>query len=348
MNDIQSGALIDDRVKEEKEKDFLFAETVGSPDPVIWEEKPKSEWRRFPIFNQDGSGSCVAQTAAKLMGIMYWLDNDEYVHFSATHLYQRRKNRPNGGMLGVDALSIMQNGVTLEELVPSQDMSDREMDETLIADYKREVGRVFKTGGFVTLPTADIDTVASVIQRTSKGVMTWFYFNLDEWGSVPNIQDTELSAYAQKTCRHSVAAVDFTLYKGKKALIIEDSWGFGAGMGGQRIITEDFFKVRNIFSAYARNFTFVETTEKVSVNPFEKDLEFTTVVSCDIETVRLQEELKRRGFFPDMECTGYYGAITKRAVGKFQERYGIVSNNEEGYGRFGPRTRSTLNSLINL
>ena len=351
MNDqtIQSGALEDDRVLEEKEKDFLLAEAVSSPDVVRWEEKHKVQWRRFEIFNQNGSGSCVAQSGAKLLGIIYKLRNpdDGYVHFSATDIYQKRKNKPSGGMQGVDAFNIMREGVTLESLVPSQNMNDRAMDGVVIPQYKREVGKVFKIGGYLTLPTADIETVASTIQKTGKGVMVWFYFNRDEWGSVPNIQDTSLAPYEQKALRHSVVAVDFTIYQGKKALIIEDSWGFGAGMGGQRVVTEDFFKVRNIFSAYALNFKFSQSSERVEVREFTKELEFTTFVSCDTETVRLQEELKRRGFFPDMECTGYFGAITKRAVGKFQEAHGIVRKGGPGYGRFGPDTMEKLNSLIN-
>ena len=89
-----SGALIDVRPEEEKENDYHFGEIVAAANPVSWVEKPQSAWRKFPIFNQDGSGSCVAQTLAKLLGILYWLKNQLYVHFSATHIYQRRSNKP--------------------------------------------------------------------------------------------------------------------------------------------------------------------------------------------------------------------------------------------------------------
>ena len=101
-----SGAIIDIRPEEEKEKDYHFGEIVAAANPVNWVEKPQSAWRKFPIFNQDGSGSCVAQTLAKLLGILYWLKNQLYVHFSATHIYQRRSNKPYGGMAGVDAFNI--------------------------------------------------------------------------------------------------------------------------------------------------------------------------------------------------------------------------------------------------
>jgi len=68
-----SGANIDTRSKEEKNKDYKFEELVTSIAPVNWVEKPKSEWRKFPIMSQNSSGACVAFTMAKMMSIMYWL-----------------------------------------------------------------------------------------------------------------------------------------------------------------------------------------------------------------------------------------------------------------------------------
>jgi len=76
-----------------------------------------------------------------------------------------------GGMAGVDAFNIARKGVTLEELVPSQDMTDPQMDGAEIPQYKQDVGSVFKIGNYVSLPIKDIDTIASVIQTTNKGMM---------------------------------------------------------------------------------------------------------------------------------------------------------------------------------
>jgi len=59
------------------EQDYQFEETVASVNPVDWVEKKESEWRSFPIYDQNGSGSCVAQTMAKMMGIMFWLKNNQ-------------------------------------------------------------------------------------------------------------------------------------------------------------------------------------------------------------------------------------------------------------------------------
>ena len=341
-----TGALIEVRPEEEKEKDCKFEETVATADPVNWVEK--TEYRKFPIFNQNQSGSCVAMTLAKLLLILYWLKEQVFIKFSATHIYQRRANKPSSGMGGIDALDIASKGVTLEVLVPSQNMTDAQMDAAKIEKYKQEVGEVFKMGTPIILPTKDIDTVASVIQKTGKGVMVWFYFTYSEWSrNVPEIQNHSLNPYALTTCRHSVCAVDFTLYKGKKALIIDESWGLGSGINGQRIITEDFFKVRNFFAVYPMNFKFEEETTPKPQYQFNNNLEFGQINS---EVVALQDILKWFGFFPiNTASTGRYYSITAKAVLGWQKKFSVenLEELERLQGRyFGPKSRAKMNELL--
>jgi hypothetical protein len=51
--------------------------------------------------------------------------------------------------------------------------------------------------------------------------------------------------------------------------------------------------------------------------------------------------------YPGGTVSGYYGALTAAAVGRFQIKYGIVgSSAEEGYGSVGPRTLAKINSLL--
>lgn len=334
----QSGALPDTRSEADQAKDFKFEEIVASVAPVVWTEKPSLSWRKFPIFNQDGSGSCVAQTMAKIMGVMYWLKNGVYVHFSATHIYQRRANKPQGGMAGVDAFEIARKGATLEVLTPSQDMTDVQMDNIKIEKYKEDVGEVFKLGNYVVGPVRDLETIASIIQQTGKAVMVWYYFTYPEWTDVPQVLENNLDLGGNRTVRHSVAAVDFTLYQGKKCLIIEDSWGPNYGKGGQRIITEDFHKARNWFVAHPMNFKFEEGVEPpVLVKKFTRNMK----IGDRHEEVReLQVFLKALGFYPtNSAATGYFGTVTKSAVIKFQLSRSLV-----GDGVVGPITLAALNS----
>lgn len=345
-----TGALLDTRDEALKLNDFRFEEAVASAASVNWVEKTEEQWRKFPIFDQNGSGSCVAQTLAKLLGILYWLKNGTYVHFSATHIYQRRFNKPSGGMAGVDALDIARRGVTLEVLTPSQRMTDEQMDSTVVEEYKHEVGSVFKIGNYLVMPARDIDLIASTIQQTKKGVMVWFYFTREEWDEVPDVRVPNLDLYAGSTSRHSVTAVDFTLYKGKKALIIEDSWGHDAARNGRRIITEDFFKARNWFAAYPIAFKF--DGNEAPVKPrytFSRALEFSATFKTDPDVVALQDILKYEGLFPaNIDSTGYYGAITAKAVDAFQRRYAVAPTSEldalKGK-RVGGKTIAKLNEL---
>lgn len=350
-----SGAVIDTRTEEEKSKDYLFEETVAAVNPVNWIEKPQSEWRKFPIFNQNGSGSCVAQTLAKLLGILYWLKNTLYVHFSATHIYQRRSNKPSGGMAGVDAFNIAQKGVTLEELVPSQGMTDKQMDDAVIPQYKQDVGAIFSIPNYVSLPIKNIETIASVIQTTGKGVMVWFYFQGDEWTDVPKVLNPNLNLSAPSTGRHSVTAVDFTLFEGEKALIIDDSWGVGYGKSGQRIIKESFFNARNWFAAYPIAFKFDDQTQpqpEPQPQPNKPKYTFAQVLlfgmrNADVKA--LQDILKFEGLFPtNISSTSYYGAITAKAVLAFQKKYQVASaeelNSLQGR-RVGTKTIAKLNQL---
>lgn len=344
MPELKSGALPDTRPASQKEKDYQLREIVAGVNPVNWTEKPQDQWRSFPIFNQDGSGSCVAQTMAKLLGILYWLKNKTYVHFSATHIYQRRANKPASGMAGVDAFTIAQKGVTLEQLVPSQDMTDGQMDAAIIEQYKQDVGTVFKIPNYVNLPLRDIETVASTIQTTQKGVMVWFYFTIDEWTPTPEIRNPNLDQYAPNVVRHSVTATDFTLVNGKKCLIIEDSWGTSYGLAGRRVITEDFFKARNFFTAYPIAFVFDEPQPTKPHYTFNVNLSF-GMTHPDVR--ELQKCLAYEGLFPqNVSGSDYFGAITLKAVQQFQVKYAIAGPGLPGYGSVGPKTRSKLNELF--
>jgi hypothetical protein len=339
-----------------------FVELVSAAAPVQWRKKKASEIRKFPIFDQDGSGSCVAQTLKKLLGIYIWLKTGVFLALSASHIYLRRSNAPSSGMIGINSFEIGQEGTTLAQFAPDEKMTDKQMDAVIINEFMLEVAKAFKSGKPIVVATGDIDTIASIIEKTKKGVMVWFYFTSKEWTERPKVLGTP-NLNADSTLRHSVAAVDYTLTDdGKKALVIDDSWGPSAGNGaGQRIIDEDFFKTRNWFACYFMNFAYEENapTPPVQQYKFLQDLEFIPLdakgnISDPAKNAKqvpdvivLQNRLKADGVFPsNVESTGYFGAITKDAVGKYQLKYKIVASaTSAGYGRVGPLTREHLNNV---
>lgn len=340
MNDEpKDGALLDLRSEEEKAKDIKFEEVVASAAPVVWVEKSPDKWRSFPIFDQGNSSSCVAQTLKKMLGVYVWLSTNIFVHLSASHIYQRRKNRPAGGMDGADAFAIAEKGTTLEQFAPSERLTDSQMDNINVVPFMAKIGEIFKIGKPIIGPTKDIETIASIIQQTGKAVMVWFYFSSGktpkEWVDVPKVQYPNLQWDAPTgVARHSVSAVDFTLYKGKKALIIEDSWGGDTAIDGRRIITEDFFNARNWFTAHFMNFAFEDQTVP---NPNPKP-------SYDGTVKSLQDCLKHYGTFPtNVESTGFLGSITKEAISKFQVKEKLHAT---GTGTVGPQTKLRLSQLF--
>ncbi len=371
-----TGALPDIRTQEEKKKDYSIHETVGvvSSEAVNWVEKPEISWRKYPVQNQYSSYACVAETARKMLRVAYKNKYKRDLDFSSTYIYQQRINKPTGGMGGIDVFKIMQKGTALNSMVTSDLKSDSLIDYYKVNDIDRKVASIFKTGNYVQFPTKDIDIIASTIQKTKKAVMVWFYFTSPEWSPfVPVVKDVFLNRSTNKALKHSVAVVDYTLYKGKKALIIEDSAHFG-GLT-RRVITEDFFKARCFFSAYVIDFYFTDLTNKVlttEVNPilvekvkpkytFSKELKFVPLDSSGnisnildnniqlADVAALQNILKYEGLFPtNIVSTGYYGAVTARAVDSFQRKYKVapVSELDSLKGRnVGPKTIAKLNEL---
>jgi peptidoglycan hydrolase-like protein with peptidoglycan-binding domain len=50
--------------------------------------------------------------------------------------------------------------------------------------------------------------------------------------------------------------------------------------------------------------------------------------------------------YPEGLVTGYFGPATDAALKRFQKRYGIAKEGDEGYGLVGPKTRAKLNTLM--
>lgn len=63
---------------------------------------------------------------------------------------------------------------------------------------------------------------------------------------------------------------------------------------------------------------------------------------------QIQLFLKAQGseIYPEGLVTGYFGPLTRAAVGRFQIKYGIVAGPESpGYGQAGPKTRAKINEM---
>lgn len=352
------GALEDTRPVEKKQKDFHSAEVATALPIPMWRTKVAAEWPKYGIRDQDGSGSCVAQTVAKMLAVKNFREEGKLLEFSAVPIYKRRVNAPQAGMIGVNALELATTyGATLEALVPSQKQNDSQMDAQKLAVSDDQIGKIFKQSGFVQIPF-NIDTIAAYIEQEGCA-MLWFTFDYDEWGDVPATKNNG------RTIRHSVTGVDYCLWNGKKAIIIDDSWGKFFGFEGQRVITEDFLKNHIIFAAVLMDIRndwreLEAPPVQKPIYKFTKDLEFIPLSStgnpvdmvkhlAQVEDVRhLQEILRYEGFFPtNIDITGYYGALTAKAVYQYQTKYKVAPQDlldSLAGKRFGPATRAHMNA----
>ncbi len=66
------------------------------------------------------------------------------------------------------------------------------------------------------------------------------------------------------------------------------------------------------------------------------------------DVTALQTLLKALGpdVYPEGIVSGYFGGLTRRAVERFQLKYGIAVGGDPGFGHVGPKTRAKLNSLL--
>lgn len=310
-----NGVVEDPRLEEQKELDFKYEELAQGDIPLNWIEYNEKNLKTFEIQNQDGSLSCVAQATAKILAMHEVKEGKGYTRLCPKFIYDYRLNYPSGGMWMQDALSIAVNYGSCKEItLPCDSKGETFMnDKSYITVGMKDEAKIYKAKYYFQI-TGGIDKIAEVMEQ-GYGVLLWFRFDYNEWGEVPVIKNTT----GTYQCSHGVAGVDYCLYNGEKALVIEDSWGPGHGKGGRRIITDTFLKARCLYAGYITslpNFMFTNT------------LRFG---STGIEVRKLQEKL-------GVKIDGRFGKITLGAVKKYQQDHQLVPD-----GIVGKKTREKLN-----
>lgn len=298
-------------------KDYRAEELMTAFPPVTWVEKPVDKWKRYlPIRNQAQSSACVSFTLAVLLGIENLLEEGKFVILSPRTIYARGYVAPGGGMYYSEAIKIgNETGATLESLLPSDGKDESGMRD--LSDEKpsdRIVAKTYRGGAFVFLPV-DIDAIASIIQ-SGRAVAMGTRFNTGGFST------GEVILKPNGTYGHAVAGVDFTIWKGEKAIIFQNSWGDGWGFGGLGVITESQMKSGGFVTGiYYQNLTNQEATGtkpkiKILVNSLKPGQK-------NSEVSKLQIMLQYLGHFPSdvTLTTGYYGGISRQAVKDYQTKH---------------------------
>lgn len=306
-----TGVAPDTRTEQEINKDWQHEELFGMG-IYEWKEKPQESWNNYPIRNQNGSGKCGPFSGAKALGINNLKDTGEFVNLDTDFIYQKRTNQ-GAGMYMQQLLQILcDHGAPADPNLVSDNNSDEDSAKrTFTQDQKTEALK-YRGKNYVFINT-NIDTVASVVEQGYTPILL-LRCAFSEYTAEPHV-DPKVTP-DNYGINHFVPVVDVTLYKGKKCLIVEDSWGQQYGNKGRRIFDENFFNNRVFQVGYI-----VDLPNGEDVKPkhtFNVDLVFG---SRGEEVKWLQRCLVAEGLLKPEFVTGYFGHYTMSPVKEFQLKY---------------------------
>lgn len=339
---IYQGVKPDIRPESEKAKDWKAIEIAAASTMVPkFREVKEKKWLHYTVRNQNGSGTCVAQTLAKMFEVFRKLVRGDTVVFSASPFFQKRANKPQTGMHGDDALNIaVKSGTCRETDMPSQLLSDAQIDALPLPKNFEELNNEVDAIASLVLPL-DFDYVAAAIEKWG-AVMIHVNTDYRSWS-----RDFPTTGGKKNEVVHSITGIDAFTFKGVQYILIEDSWGEFGMYKGQRLLTREAFNDMVFFVGAITLLTYDVENDAKKFAAFNTVLEFG---QNSKEVARLQDYLRAKGFFPqNSKSTGLYGNVTALAVYNFQIAYKVASpvelNALKGK-RVGTKTLAVINQNL--
>lgn len=330
----------DNRTLLEKEKSWQVREVFAMGAPTF-RTVNKGEWKKYQVRNQDGSGSCVANSQSKFVEIMHQIKTGESVKFSHAPVYQARINKPQAGMGYPNAPQLqIKINTCREDICPSENKTDAQLDAIILPPNYEAINDIAKPTEFLEFTPRTFNDVAYYVEQNGAAII-WIVSDYANW----NKEIPTVGGKPNGEVRHSICVVDAITYNGTRYLVIEDSWGAGFGINGSRLITQEFFNDA-VFIAYALT-TFKYDNGSMQYTPFNTKMQFG---ENSPEVRRLQDYLRTKGLFPvNVASTGYYGNITAQAVLAFQIKYSVdtIPTLNLLKGRFvGAKTLTKINQNL--
>lgn len=325
------GLIVDPRSEEDKNKDYSHGEVAPMGIILKW-DRTLADAPTYSQRDQDGSGSCVAQSSAKALEV---LRKGEVI--SAHPIYARRANLGSPGMWLQDAGNIVKKlGTTTELLDPSQKMSEDKMNAPVLVETPIN-------GYLYAFPNVkNIDQVAEAIELYGHCKIT-IGCDGQEWSEKPIYNGTNNLNFFHDIC----ATYYFTDEQGNKCLRCDESWG--VNNPGHRIITESFLKFRGTGAMY-----FVPPVIPTPISKPQFNFKVPLLYGDENFSVKmLQDILKYEGLMDiKVFSSGKYLQLTSFGVDLLQRKYNIAPITEldelakslGGYGRrVGMKTMGFLN-----
>lgn len=313
-----NGIALDPRSAKDRAKDYKTSDLAMGDIQLNWKEYNEEDFEPLEIQNQDGSLSCVSQGTSKILAMHEIKEGKSYTRLCPKFIYTRRANYPDGGMWLPNALDIaVKYGSCPEAFMPCDNKGETFMNDKTELSICVEKAKAFKGKAYFEI-TGGIDEMAKIIEQ-GYGILMGARFDYDEWTDVPF-----LKAGSKLACGHGFAGTRYCLYKGEKAIMIEDSWGVKYGLGGVRILTESFINTRVFYVGYI---TSLEDVKFIFTKTLKKGM-----AKC-LDVKMLQTKL-------GITVDGIFGQKTKDAVKQFQTLHGLTSD-----GIVGKNTNAELNKV---
>lgn len=321
---ISNGALFDSRTSVQREKDYSVHELPAAA-AIVTFQNPKPTSLSATVFNQWYVGSCVPH------GFYTQLEYEGLLPpggMSQLRVYRKRANYPQAGSIGVDVYDKIRAGQSINADFPTPDgFTEAQatamqliVGDKLIKDFN--YFQYVDAQGKLTPELVPPDIAAG------KAVAIFIYATEGEWAQQYVEVKTQNLDPNTAYVRHCICIIpkgDFT-ENGKQWLAVHDSAKF-AGIH-LRYITYDFLLKRAYFASkvYPKASVPVPTPPPA---PSKKPTAVCQYGDSGAPVTALQAFLAAEGKLDKKYITGYYGAITAKAVlwwqlehwDKFAEKY---------------------------
>ena len=295
----------------------------------------------IPVKDQGQSGSCGGQAWGYYGEVLEALQTGSFEERSAKFLYAQTFV-PGGGSSGkANCIVAHKQGWGKEALTrsydhvnpPTEAFMDRPQD---ITDAARSDAKAAKALVYAAPNYIDIDSIASATKLIHGTIIGIAGCNNGTW-----LSQTPAPPTRDKSWWYHWLYVGGALrINGKKYLLVLNSWGKDVGTNGWQHISEDYVNtpgaITNVWTIVYDNTVLPQTFTHNFTVPLHKG-------QTNVEVTALQTALKILGYFT-VPVTGYYGALTAKAVLAFQVAQGISPTSDINVG---PQTNAALNGFFN-
>lgn len=297
------------------------------------------------IRNQNGSGSCGGQAFGYHMETNTLIRDGKFTALSSKSIYQPVFIPPMGSNARDLLDRINKIGACLESDVPSYDNGNPPSeafmeDGSKITQPMLETAKKYSGKTYLTFSSVDMSQVKQAIFQGNGAVLA-ILGNNTCWTTANG--EIEVPATGTLDWGHFIFLTGWVVRNGKRFFEFVNSWGKEWGDNGFGYLPEEY-----LLKGYGYN-------EWVVIEKPIIDDSFSHVFNIDVKYGQTSEEIKwvqkaliKLGY--NTLVTGYYGDLTKKAVGQFQKDNGVYNPfifwyNQSEY--VGQKTRSVLNKLLN-